>query len=524
MIDYSSWPRRFLSITSLKLDDRNPRLPDTPDGKPLSQPKIIEYLVDYEGAYELAKKIAAQGYFPNEEPIVCKENKKTVVLEGNRRVCACKILLNPDLLKGATKRKTINKLLRDFDIAIIKKLHVRQAPNRESADVIIVNRHTEGAEIEKWDKTRQDKFFYLRYDDGESLDELSSKFAISTSALKDGIIRHNVYVEMKELELPNKVRKDLENESKFPMTNVERFYKSKEGKEFLCIEFDEKGRVKHKLPKEEFAKRLTKIVIDTTEKRLNSRSLGDEDARKKYLSELTSNQQFDLTIQPNIDFESEYTTIPNKEEEVEEQTKEKKVVDKKPAAKHKLFPDSLNWVSGYTRIDAIFGELKKANLNTQFNSAAILLRSYLDMVVYQYLLKVNAVKDILIADQRKLDEDNSKRLQRVSDYIKSLNIDENSIKEEDLKKAIKSKTKIPPTWVPGLKQMLSHLAKSETLLPDVKLRQALGGYLKGNDNFLGHNDFNLFVHNEYFVKNVKELKVAFNQMHPILDYIIDKIK
>jgi hypothetical protein len=138
MINYFEWPKRKISITTLKLDSENPRL--TQSGKKNSQSDIIDYLIENEKVIELAKSIIQQNYFLNEQPIVTKENNKFIVLEGNRRVTACKILLNPDLIKSDSKRTQIKRLLKNFDIEIIKKLEVYISPDRPSADQMIVNK------------------------------------------------------------------------------------------------------------------------------------------------------------------------------------------------------------------------------------------------------------------------------------------------------------------------------------------------------------------------------------------------
>lgn len=93
-IDYSSWSSRLLSIEHLKLDIRNPRF-SYQSQKEMNQTEIVRYLIDNHSAYDLAKSIAINGYLLNEDPIVCKEGDYYVVLEGNRRIAACKILLNP---------------------------------------------------------------------------------------------------------------------------------------------------------------------------------------------------------------------------------------------------------------------------------------------------------------------------------------------------------------------------------------------------------------------------------------------
>ena len=93
-LDFGNWTQRLLSVEHLKLDIDNPRFSYF-SKKKMNQTEIIKFLIDRFEVYELAKDIATDGYLLNEEPIVCKEGESYVVLEGNRRVAACKILLNP---------------------------------------------------------------------------------------------------------------------------------------------------------------------------------------------------------------------------------------------------------------------------------------------------------------------------------------------------------------------------------------------------------------------------------------------
>lgn len=67
MIDYSTWKRKKIHITSLKLDSQNPRLSGF-GGKDPNQTQIIEYMIEHENIHHLAKNIANIGFLPNNEP------------------------------------------------------------------------------------------------------------------------------------------------------------------------------------------------------------------------------------------------------------------------------------------------------------------------------------------------------------------------------------------------------------------------------------------------------------------------
>ena len=91
-IDYSLWETYEYSLNSLHLDLNNPRLKYR--GVSLNQPEIIKFLIANEKVYELAKKISEEGYFVGEEPIICIEKKKKVILEDNRKTASLKLLQN----------------------------------------------------------------------------------------------------------------------------------------------------------------------------------------------------------------------------------------------------------------------------------------------------------------------------------------------------------------------------------------------------------------------------------------------
>lgn len=526
MIDYSSWKRKKIHITRLKLDPQNPRLSGF-EGKEPNQSQIIDYMIAHENIHSLAKNIANIGFLPNNEPIVYKENDKYIVLEGNRRTTACKILNDPELVAKSTKFRTFKSLSAIVNNDFVKQLSVIVAPSREAVDVLIVNVHTQGSPVERWDKTKQDRFFYNRYEDGETIEGMSSKFNLPKSAIKDSIARHNFFLEFLDLDINNNLKSEIADETKFRMTNAERFYKSKTGREFLGIKINNNGKIEHYLPKIEYQNRLKVITTELLSNRLDSRTYGDDAQQKAYISLLKKHNNFDLEIEPNKAFQLEFDEIQSQEGTLldsPEVPSNDENTDIKPsnllstkAAAHKLIPPKAqNWKSGAPRIDSIFKELKDCNLSTHFNAAAILFRSYLDMIFYQFLQKKGLIKELMIQEQKKISMENDKKINRFNIFLEANNL---TLSEGELKKILSLKTGVSQLWVPSLKQMLTYIAEHESLLNDLKLRQALSAYLKGNEEYLGHHDLNLLVHNEYYIKNKKNLKDTWDKLYPILDFI-----
>ncbi|TKI57827.1 hypothetical protein E8L90_21665 [Brevibacillus antibioticus] len=80
-----------IPLDKLILDHLNPRFVNIPNP---DEEGIKEYLIEYEEVLTIAKGINEdEGLIPGERIIVCKENEKYIVLEGNRRICACKLLI-----------------------------------------------------------------------------------------------------------------------------------------------------------------------------------------------------------------------------------------------------------------------------------------------------------------------------------------------------------------------------------------------------------------------------------------------
>ena len=78
-----------------RLDPENPRLATSV--KRPTQQELIADLLEHEEVMDLVRDIARQGYFPNELLVAIRDGPNTIVVEGNRRLAALKLLLNPEL-------------------------------------------------------------------------------------------------------------------------------------------------------------------------------------------------------------------------------------------------------------------------------------------------------------------------------------------------------------------------------------------------------------------------------------------
>lgn len=109
----------WVDTDTLHFDRRNPRLAEYGISDSHSEDEILDILWEAMDVQELVQSISASGFFRHEALIVAKENNRNVVIEGNRRLAAVKVLRSPSLSseKGwvATKlttaaRKALDKL------------------------------------------------------------------------------------------------------------------------------------------------------------------------------------------------------------------------------------------------------------------------------------------------------------------------------------------------------------------------------------------------------------------------------
>jgi hypothetical protein len=95
-----------VTLDEFGLDPENPRLPTTIKR---DEPNMLNYIARTSSINELMTAIGQHGYFPGEPLIVIPSGKKKpkyIVVEGNRRLTALKLLADPTLAPKSTAIKT----------------------------------------------------------------------------------------------------------------------------------------------------------------------------------------------------------------------------------------------------------------------------------------------------------------------------------------------------------------------------------------------------------------------------------
>ena len=133
-----------VKVDDLLLDSLNPRIPE--GKRSLSPDALLKFIADTYNSIAVARSIAKHGYFPSEPLIAIKDKSKYIVVEGNRRLAALKLLKDKEGRKTLAEAAEWNSISNDGPIDEVPVIVVK---DRRSVAPIIGYRHIAG--IQQWD-------------------------------------------------------------------------------------------------------------------------------------------------------------------------------------------------------------------------------------------------------------------------------------------------------------------------------------------------------------------------------------
>lgn len=365
MIDYSEWERRRLSVDAVRLDKENPRLPE--DMLNESQPNIIEYLVSNFNVLDIAKSIAENGFFINELPIVVKKGRHFIVIEGNRRLTALKLLRNPELAP-ARKKHTYSRLAENIDTSRWEKLDMYIAPTRESVAPILIARH--GTEMTSpWQRIMKMRFLAGDVIRGVAHEDIALRYSVNIGEVRTAAITILMRELIRSADISDQDKDDFLSE-KFQTSTLSRIIETKHFSDVFQLQLVGSA-LKFGLPKEEFTAVIVQICKDIVSEKVTHRSHDKREARVEYIDSLYKD------IASGKKEDSKFEAPPKKEDTDKEEPRKPR-----PRVKsEKLIPHTMQYLTGLNKLDELIQEAQKMSVAAAPHAGGLLLRAILDLTV-----------------------------------------------------------------------------------------------------------------------------------------------
>lgn len=353
-----------LRILDILLDTLNPRIEVAGTA---TQADIRTALLLTEEIFELAHGIRRTGgLLPGERIIVWKSGDQHIVLEGNRRVCACQLLLDRTLIPAGQKDKipTISDELRER----LETVQVDVSPTREAAEEVITKRHTELG-VKKWSIPAKQRRIARYLAEGHTMEDAAKRFDEKAAGLKRTIQGFNLLKEARSLPCWTKEEKRDLLDPELKANPFIRFFQLKGVKDSFGIAFDEKdGTVRVPARDSDFENSLESL------------------ARKMLLKDRTGKVQYTTRTEPSEVLPA--VLVGRLREAYEKSTKRHKAPaqkpsprSKKPAATQVAFFENLVCQISEERVQKVVAEVASIDHHKLPIASAFLVRALIESTI-----------------------------------------------------------------------------------------------------------------------------------------------
>lgn len=391
------------SVEQLKLWPENPRL--NPEEKHIRISDFAEDLTyekpDRDSFLELIKSIYLDGFRPYDPIIIWKseDDGNFYVAEGNRRVLALKLLLEPSKSPRSI-RSTVRKYSDKINKELIRKVKVNVAPTFEEAEWYINQRNNASSLQRTWSRIQQQRWIlelYTRY--SGNIETVSSKTKMTATELENFIRPLKIRDFINDPEIKNHLSAHeitIASSIKFPITILERFFSNPEARLHFKIIYDGFD-VRYEADKESFYVAFADLI-----KKIIYRDSFYKDSETKIDTRtITTNFEGILNSIPKVldakieeveeekDNDEEYENDESQNDESDDSETEPAPPPPPPLKNN---PNRANLVLNiYTlktdkaRLLGLFNEFKSVPLSRYPNTISSALRVFLDLSVLEYI-------------------------------------------------------------------------------------------------------------------------------------------
>lgn len=355
-----------ISIKNLLLWDENARFPDKYFNK--SEKELVDYFISKKDfkIKEFAEAIVKDFDLPQIEKIVVyKLGNKSIVLEGNRRLTAYKLLSNPNLTDDVKLKDVFKRLKSQITITNNLALECLITENKEEGLRYIDRKHANGNYEVGWGDTER-----AHYNARRGNAKKKELFKIALTKL------------IKNLDIPEEMKEQVLGYGY--VTNFYRIIDSNPAWELFGFEMEENGNLKIK--DKDFNEKLKVIILNVLKKKdlndntIDSRSLNKNSEKEQYLKSIKSDD-FE-----KVEKEIEKSKTKNifGEESINITKNDSKRSNPKSTIRNYLIPKTCILIINETKINNVYCELKNNLLlddskNAVPNAAGVLFRVFLEI-------------------------------------------------------------------------------------------------------------------------------------------------
>lgn len=370
---------REISIQNIYLDPKNPR------HDPIeSEPEIIRQLVSKEKVKKLASDIVKRGGLSPIEILALVKHptnpRKFIVAEGNRRICALKLIKDPEKAPNESDKRFFRYLNKEAQ-TIIKKVRAIVCENQEEFETWKELRHSgqqSGAGLTKWDSDQKTRFNEQR---GRHDPNILSRKLIDYA-------KNNKIISLKD-------------SKSLGITTISRFLGTPQVREALGL--SDNRQLKIHLSEDEFKVLITRFFTDAlrSDSPITSRSQAND--RRKYARVLTDEVVISRT---RLDEEKnlENPAYSNTDNPVENNGKadgnqsnfetgsdsvqpDRRRNNPNPDNRDFVIPKSFSAKINDKTLKRVYDELRKLDAKEFCFSTSYLLRAFLENLTALYLKK-----------------------------------------------------------------------------------------------------------------------------------------
>lgn len=359
------------------------------------------------------------------------------------------------------REEKLKALIKEMgDTSGLAELEVKIAPDRESASKVIASIHTLKTR-RSWSPLRQAHFYYAQIaEGGKTIEQLQEEY--KTVDIPAFVRRWEMHNAAKAVNYDDDELQRKVASKKFPISTMERLYDNPEFMKLAKMAFDEHGRLTITASDEEREKLFKKIVNDIYDKNIDTRVLNKQssDSYKKYMDEIK-----ELNIKGG--------SPAQKASSLKERQ-----IPKVAKAGYGVAPKDITCTINYPAVKRVLAELQTLNYHKYPNATHDLLRSFIECSLKAYF----DYKKVTVSK-------NGKNYTQLKDVLLTA---ENYFKQQNT------------AFVQPIKKLLNNNL--------------------GNNYALSLDILNATNHNHTTFAKASEVKEAWDNVEPLIRYILDPPK